>query len=387
MKLMVLKDKMGEVIRVFRCETEKVFLVYRKNKGRLDFCSSPHFFEKDSIILVDEWQTAQIDKQEIPLIGGVLSACDKVEDLRTEPLRPHFDNKSFQMSFVWTAGAYLALIFGLYALSHFRPVADQVVPQIQQVVKIIKPPVAIKPEKIVVGSSEVFVRDSKDKAVKKPFKKSLKKMGALSVLGSLSKGKQRGGLNLGANKVSAGPGFRSISGSSGSGGVQSQLYSKGMISSALGTGGNIKGGGGHGTKGTEQGGGSAGYGKLSLIGSGGTEDLSSSSVLSAQVGSFDFSIIDREIIKHIGAVRRCYDKALKTEPDLKGLFKVRFGISTSGNVIFSRVMADSQVQSQKINSCILGIINQIQFPIQLTVNASIDYSFDLSALVETEGGE
>ena len=386
MKLMVLKDKMGEVIRVFRCETEKIFLVYRKNIGRLDFCSSPQFFEKDSIILVDEWSADKIKNQEIPLLGGVLTACDQVEKIRSEIPRFHSNSKSFQIAFGWTAGAYLTLILGLYTFSYFKPVEEQTISQIQQVVKIIKAPAVIKPEKIVVGSNETFFRDAKKKPVKKTVKKSLKKMGALSVLGSLSKGKQRGGLSLGANKVSAGPGFRAIARNSGSGGVQSQLYSKGMIVSALGTGGNIRGGGGHGTKGTESGGGSAGYGELSLIGSGGTEDLSSSSVLSAQGGSFDFSIIEREIVKQAGTVRQCYDVALKTEPNIKGLFNIQFGINTSGKVSFSRVRADSPVQSQVINSCILGIINKIQFPIQLSANIVIDYSFDLSAL-ETEGGE
>ena len=385
MRLLALKDKMGEIIRVFSCSAEKVFLVYRKNKGRLDLCSSPQFFEKDSIILIDEWKADQIKKEEIPFIGGVLEACDRVENVRVEPPKARLDSKSFQIAFGWTAGAYFAGLLGLYTLSYLKNTEDLAEPQVQQVVKIIKPPAVIKPEKIVIGSQETFIRSSNEKAIKKPVKKSLKKMGALSVLGSLSKGKQRGGLDLGARQASAGPGFRAVAGSVGSDGVQSQLYSKGMISSALGTGGNVRGGGGHGTKGTEQGGGSAGYGKLSLIGSGGTEDLSSSSVLSEQGGRFDFSIIEREIIKHIGAVRQCYDLALKTEPDIKGLFNIQFGIETTGRVNFSKVKADSQVRSKKINSCILGVINKIQFPVQLTANIAVDYSFDLSAL-ETEGG-
>ena len=385
MKLLVLKDKMGEIIRVFRCEAEKVFLVYRKNKGRLDLCSSPQFFEKDSIILVDEWQADQINRQEVPLIDGVLEVCDKAADIRAELPRSHFDNRYFHLAFGWTAGAYMTLILGLYTFSYLKPIEDKDPQQTQHVVKIIKPPAVIKPEKIIVGSNEAFIRKSQNNTIKKPVKKALKKMGALSVLGSLSKSKQKGGLNLGAKKRSAGPGFRAISSSSGSGGVQSQLYSKGMIASALGTGGNVRGGGGHGTKGTEQGGGSAGYGKLSLTGFGGTEDLSSGSV-SEQGGSFDPSIINREIIKHIGAVRDCYHEALKIEPDLIGLFKVYFEINTNGTVSFSRLQAGSQIRSQSINSCILGIVNGIKFPIQLTASIPMKYTFDLRGL-ETEGGE
>ena len=386
MKQIVLKNQLGEVIRVLQCSAEKIFLVYRKNKKRLDFCSSPDFFEKDSIVLIDEWPVKDIHKQNIPFMnGGALEVCDTVEKLPEELSRIQFDNKNFKMAFGWTAGAYLALMLGLYISVQLKPVEEALRLQTPQVVKIIKPPAVIKPEKIVVGSQQTFIRNAKVSAKKKPVRKSLKKMGALSVLGSLSKGKQKGGLDLGSNKVSAGPGFRAVASNSGSGGVQSQLYSKGMIVSALGTGGNIRGGGGHGTKGTEQGGGSAGYGELSLIGSGGTEGLFASSSLSAQGGSFDFSIIDREIIKHIGAVRKCYDEALKTEPNLKGLFKIQFGINTQGKVNFSKVKADSQVQSQKISPCILGIINKLQFPIKLAENISIGYMFDLSAL-ETEGG-
>lgn len=384
MKQMVLKNKMGEIIRVFRCQTEKIFLVYRKNKGRLDFCSSPLFFEKDSIVLVDEWQVNEVNKQEIPLTGGTLEVCDRVDNIRADLPRPSFNSVSFKLVFGWTASAYLTLIIGLYTFSYFKPIEEQMLSEVQQVVKIIKPPVAIKPEKIVIGSDKTFIRNSKEKHAKKPIKKSLKKMGALSVLGSLSKSKQKGGLNLGANKVSAGPGFRTLSSKS-SGGIQNQIYSKGMVLSALGAGGNVRGGGGHGTKGTEQGGGSAGYGKLSLIGSGGTEDLLSSSNLNIEGGNFDFSIIDREVVKHIGRIRQCYDKALQMEPNLKGLFKIQFGINTKGKVNFSKVRSDSQTQSSVISPCILGIINQIQFPILLSTDIVIDYAFDLSTL-DTKGG-
>ena len=160
-------------------------------------------------------------------------------------------------------------------------------------------------------------------------------MGALSALGSLSKkaSNQRGGLNLGSAKVSADPGFRSVANNSGRGGGQNSLYSKGMITAALGSGGNIRGGGGHGTKGTNPGGGSAGYGALTLIGSGGTEDMSSVSTLVSQGGN-DLSVIDREIIKQIESIRECYDIALKTEPDLKGLFKIYVAINPKGQVGF-----------------------------------------------------
>lgn len=387
MRNLVLKDKMGQIIRVFRCEAEKVCLIYRKNKGRLDLCSSPDFFEKDSVVLIDEWKIDEMQtSRPIPLIQGVLEVCNEILDVRPSLSGMRSDSKNIWKIYFATAGVYLILIGALYSLSRFQP-EDSILPPEPQLVKIIKPPAVVRPEKVVIGGEQMFLKKADHTVKKKTIKKSLKKMGALSALGSLFKkdSSQRAGLNLGAGKVSAGPGLRSLAGDSASGGVQDSLYSKGMITAALGSGGNIRGGGGHGTKGRQAGGGRAGYGKLTLTGSGGTEDLFSSSALSQQGGSFDFGIIDREIIKRIGRIRQCYDMALKTEPGLKGLFKIHFIISPEGRVALSKVHPASPTRSQKISSCVLAVINQIQFPVQVTSAIGIDYAFDLSAL-ETEGG-
>ncbi|MCY4321413.1 MAG: hypothetical protein OXC37_03280, partial [Bdellovibrionaceae bacterium] len=112
MKQIVLKNNLGEIIRVFRCQTEKIFLVYRKNKGRLDLCSSPHFFEKESVILVDEWQTDKLNKQKVPFMGGTLESCDKIENVRVDLPIPNYKNLNFGIVFGWTAGSYLTLMLG-----------------------------------------------------------------------------------------------------------------------------------------------------------------------------------------------------------------------------------------------------------------------------------
>lgn len=387
MKNLVLKDKMGQIIRVFRCETQKVCLVYRQNKGRLDVCSSPDFFTKESVLVLDKWEIGRVgDKRPVPLIQGFLEVSDEVFNVPHSLPRLSFSPKDLWLVSGSVSSFFIALIGLLYGLSQWSSVEEKTMPE-QQIVKIIKPPVLVRPKKVVIGNNRILTRDSKNSQKKKVLKKSLKKMGALSVLGSLSKkdSRQRGGLNLGSSKVSTGPGLRAVASNSASGGVQDSLYSKGMITSALGSGGNIRGGGGHGTKGTEAGGGSTGYGELTLIGSGGSEDLSSSTLLSTEGNKFDFNIINREIIKKIGKIRQCYDEALRTEPNLKGLFKIYFTIKPKGSVGFSKIHPSSPVRSPKISSCILSAINQIRFPIQLTSVAGIEYTFDLSAL-ETEGG-
>ena len=390
MKNLFLKDQRGQVIRAFQCEAKKVYLVYRKKTGRLDFCSSPDIFEKEknSIVLIDQFEVAKLQEaRPVPLIQGLLEVCDEDSaPIRQTPACPSIEAGGFWRIFSFVSGFYILFAGLLYWFSQFHTEEESKPPE-QQIVKIIKPPAIVKPEKVVIGGKQMFLRKSSSSVKKKVLKKSLKKMGALSALGSLSKkeSKQKGGLNLGASKFSFGPGFRAVASDSGSGGVQDSLYSKGMIAAALGSGGNIRGGGGYGTKGTEQGGGSAGYGELTLIGSGGTDELSFSSVLDSQGGDFDFSIIQKKIIEQIGPITLCYDKVLKTEPNLKGFFKISFSINPKGRVVFSKRHPSSEVRSAKVSSCILEIINQIQFPIKLTAITSFDYDFDLSAL-EVEGG-
>ena len=388
MKKLVLKDKAGQVIRVFRCTAEKVYLIYRKKKGRLDLCSSLDFFEKekDSIVCLDEFEVNKFQSKSIPLIQGVLEVCESVINVRHSLNRSTVSAKNFWITLASVLSGYIVLSVFLFAFFQRTQIEKAKIIE-PQIVKIIKPPTKIvQPEKIVIGNRQAFVKKTLTPSVKKKIvKKSLKKIGALSVLGSLSKkNKQKVGLNLNSSKViSRGPGFKAISRHSGSGGVQESLYNKGMIMASLGAGGNIRGGGGYGTKGIEPGGGSEGSANLILTGSAGGEELSS--VLNSQGGYFDFNIINREMIKHIGKIRQCYDMALKKEPNLKGLLKIKFIINSKGKVSSSKIHPSSEVHSQVISSCVLDVISQVQFPLQSTTNIGIDYIFDLNAL-EIEGG-
>ena len=382
---LALTNKKGELIRFFHCQTKKACLVYRQDKGRLDICSSPDFFNKDSTILIDEFEISEIKKKkEIPLIEGALEVCAGPV-LRSSIPRAFVKRVNPWLVLALALGVYVFLAGGLYFFSPFKNRAED---QKRRITQIIKPPVLSSAQRRIIGDRKMFIPYLKKPVKKKVLKRSLKKIGALSALGDLSKkDSQKRGLSLSAGKVSAGPGFRAVARSSGSGGVQDSLYSRGMISAALGSGGNIRGGGGHGTKGSEQGGGSSGYGALTLVGAEGGEesDSFSSSSSGQKAGGWDMSLIDKEIIKKIGAIRKCYDQALKEEPDLKGLLKIRFAVNSKGKVDFSKIHPSSKVRSQKVSSCILSIIDQIQFPIPFKTVVSMNYVFDLSAL-DKEGG-
>ena len=383
MKQLVLKNSKNELIRFFNCETNYIYLVYRKNKKRLDFCSSPDFFSKEPVLLVDEFKVDELESRPVPGMDAVIECYSDSEEFTemASDLSPFFEKDFFQRILSSAVILYALLAFVIY---NFQTTDQSVKREIarQYIVEIKKPPVATQVKKVQLNNQRSLSSIVKEKTKNQVIKKSLKKMGVLAALGELSKSesKQKAGLNLIESNISQGPGFQALQAREGSGGVQSQVYSKGMISSALGSGGNIKGGGGHGTKGTQKGGGSAGYGSLSLIGSGGEEDLSQSSGFSLEGEGLDFNIINREFLKKYNLFRACYLETSKKESDLKGLFQFYFQINKNGGVIQSRLSPSSPVQSQFISSCIFKHINQIKFPIHLESSVELAYSFDLSEL-------
>lgn len=186
--------------------------------------------------------------------------------------------------------------------------------------------------------------------------KNVQRMGALSVLGSLSKSGQKGGLNLGAVQTTAGPG---LGGTAGSGGVQTNIYARGVVSAPLGAGGNLQGGGGYGTKG--RGGGQAGYGSLSIVGSQGTSSIPLSSEASVG-GGLDKDLIGAVIAKNIGQIRFCYEQGLQTDPALHGRVAVDFTINGDGAVKLANV-ANSSLNSKMVEECVVMRLRSWKFPL------------------------
>ena len=386
MNYLVLKNKEGQVVRVFDWRTDKAFVIFCKDTNRLDIWPhlDLHKDKKDKIIVLKNLDQSQFaNAKSVTLSSGhYLELMDtaRADFLVCAPTE-EFDLRDFRRVTMALAGVFVFLVFGLFILtdSSLEP------PKVQEQIVTIVKPLAL-PEKVEVQSYQLYARDSKVKPIKKKvFKKSIKKLSALGALGSLSKdqSQQQAGLNLTNSKVSQGPGLRAVATNSGSGGVQSSIYSKGLITAAIGSGGNVKGGGGYNTKGRSQGGGQAGYGQLNLIGSAGNSDLSETSVLNPDGGSFDPNLIHQAINRKAGEVRNCYDEALKLEPDLKGVFSVDFSIDHQGLIKRSKTHSESQVQSKKVSECILNVLNVIKFNISSNKEPiRVIYKFDLTALKE-----
>ncbi|MGZ3745467.1 MAG: AgmX/PglI C-terminal domain-containing protein, partial [Pseudobdellovibrionaceae bacterium] len=163
-------------------------------------------------------------------------------------------------------------------------------------------------------------------------------------------------------------------GSQGSGGVQTSLYAKGVVAAPLGVGGNIQGAGGYGTKG--KGGGHAGYGKLSLVGSAETSSITLNQEASAASG-LDRDQIAAVINKNLGQVRFCYEQGLQGDPNLSGRVAIAFVIGGNGGIKTAQI-ENSTLASKAIEDCILMRLKTWQFPLpQGGVDVKVAYPFVL----------
>ena len=240
----------------------------------------------------------------------------------------------------------------------------------QQVVQILKR-IKVQPKPVEQKIADSRVETPKE-TVRPPTKTaSIKRLGALAVFGSMKSGPQKGGVNLGAVNTTAGPG---LGGNAGSGGVQTSIYSKGLVAAPLGAGGNMQGGGGYGTKG--KGGGQAGYGQLSLVGSAGTSPipLGREAIVG---GGLDKELISDVINRNIGQVRFCYEQGLQGDPALAGRVAVDFTIGGQGQVKVASV-GNTTLNSKMVEDCILLRLKTWKFPLpEGGADVKVSYPFAL----------
>ncbi len=384
MSYVVLRNKQDEIVRVFDTgsgSTSDGYRVFREvESGRL-FVSPKYDFdtyEESDVVLLGDF------KQSTDLIGKPLRLTDNLKleclsDLSDVSIDDEVEEESSKTWFGSVTGSFLS---ALLLLLIFRMIPDPVIEVKeevkQEVVKIIKakPPAPVVRMKVPPSNRQVITsRPNKAVAPKKVVKKSVKRLGALSVLGSSSKSatSQKGGINLGQAVTSAGPGLGG--GTQGSGGVQTSLYGKGILSAPVGVGGNVKGAGGYGTKG--KGGGKAGYGKLQLTGSAGSSIVP----LGREVivgGGLEKDLISAVIRKNMGQIRFCYERGLQTNPRLQGRVTTAFSIGPDGRVKTARVK-NSSVRSSQVEGCIISRIKSWKFPTpEGGVSVPVDFPFLLN---------
>ena len=362
---LVLQDVDGKVLRAFNWSGETVQVIRRQDTSRLELVTSLTELEEQEIIFENLGELQGSSKQPLLLgkLGG-LHFVDAVTNTHADLNNPEEEAKVWR----WTLLALMGLFITIAAGLRFVPlttakIEEDLKQNVVKIVKNLKKPEVVKPQ--VTGTIKENTPKPTQKAV------SIKRMGALSALGSLKSANQKAGLNLGAAQTSAGPG---LGGTQGSGGVQTNVYAKGITSAALGAGGNVQGAGGYGTKG--KGGGQAGYGSLSLVGSSGASSLPLGAEATVAQG-LDRDQIAAVINRNLGQVRFCYEQALQGDPTVKGRVAVDFTIGGNG-LVKAAAIDSSTLNAKAVEDCIVLRLKTWKFPLpEGGVDVKVTYPFVL----------
>lgn len=361
MKNLCLKNDEGKVVRLIPVDAVDEILVVRSpSDQRLLFRPS---FEQEALEaegweILKKFSSEQALKAPIALTPQLsLAACDTDEVIVNSALADE-DQSTWKRSAVGTLILGFLLMFGILRMPAPEPqeIEEEMKEQIVKIVKLQQPePIKIKPTHTTTTTT---VSTPTTTAPKVRTTQTIKRMGALAALGNAkSNNGQQGGLDLGAVKTSAGPGLGG--GTEGSGGVQTSLYGKGIVSAPVGVGGNLQGAGGYGTKG--KGGGQAGYGTLSLVGSAGDSMIPvGEEVITG--GGLDHGAIWDVIRRNQGQIRFCYEQGLQSDPNLKGRVITDFTIGGNGQVTTLKI-ANTTINSKIVEDCISLRIKSWKFPL------------------------
>lgn len=369
MKKLVLQNN-NTVSRVFHWDGQLAHVICREDNRRVELHSDLKKLDDNKIhyrklAVVDpqvlKTRSIPVDK------NNVLSLIDHVDQVVHAPMVEK-DNQKL----IYVIALLVFLLNGAFmtVLKLSPPSEDLKAELKQQVVQIVKKlPPKETPKQQVIKKDQATVKTETNKKFN-----GIKRLGALAVLGSLNKSPQKGGLNLNAVNTTAGPG---LGGTAGSGGIQTSIYGKGLVAAPLGAGANMAGGGGYGTKG--KGGGQAGYGKLSMVGSAGNMPIPLGREAIIE-GGLDRDVIAAVINRNMGQIRFCYEQGLQMDPALAGRVGVKFVIGPNGQVKIADV-ENTTLNSKQIEDCVLLRLRSWKFPLPdggVEVKVSYPFSFKRS---------
>ena len=384
-KNLVLEDSTGAVVRVFNWNGTNATVIRRADTKRVEISDNLEYYFDNNIDFVE---LGKVSGETFEAVGNEIAEATNGKNselalgtygrLTVVPrIQTHQKNveEKEDKNRLWMLSLLLVLLFTITGtfLMRFAPTTSAKIEEDlkQQVVKIVKhikketPPVQkmIKPTEQKVEPAQTKISPTKIAG--------LKRMGALSVLGSLKSGKNKGGLDMSAAQSTAGPG---MGGTEGSGGVQTSLYAKGITSAALGAGHNVNGGGGYGTKG--KGGGQAGYGKMALTGSSGATPIPLGNEANVAQG-LDRDQIAAVINRNLGQVTYCYEQGLKDTPGIRGRIAIAFVIGGTGSVKSASVDSTS-LNAKSVEDCIVMRLKTWKFPVpEGGVDVQVKYPFKL----------
>lgn len=400
----VLENQNGEVVRTFTVDAETLYLVYRHDVRRVEVVGETDSLDKEGISydVLKKMAASGVAKRPVLLdnggkfrhvkeVGKTVSLTNLPDDSEEQ------ENKIYKI----TAFAQLGLMFFIFVVGLL--IEPFFIEKPEEVVVIIPPPTEFvqKRESITVKASDTKVNpvkkvankrvESKVKKVSKVLTAKVKSrrkenaplrtkirvenVGALGALGGMRNGsKSSAGFNPSARNDSRGTSWSGV-GSGGVGGMERAIHGKGLVASAVGSGGKVEGGGGYGTRG-KAGGGRPGYGSMNMGGTAAAyfEPVQEEALVE---GGLDKDQIAAVINRHIGEVIYCYEKGLQVKPNLSGRVGVKFTINGGGRVSTASV-ASSSINSAQVEGCVLNRLRGWKFPKPVGgVNVKVQYPFVL----------
>jgi TonB family protein len=95
-------------------------------------------------------------------------------------------------------------------------------------------------------------------------------------------------------------------------------------------------------------------------------------------GELDPALVSKEVRARIGAVKACYERALKRNPNLSGKIKVRWTITAAGTVSGVDIADDSMGDSE-VSSCIKQLVARWRFPAPAGGSVEVEFPFVFTA--------
>jgi outer membrane biosynthesis protein TonB len=95
-------------------------------------------------------------------------------------------------------------------------------------------------------------------------------------------------------------------------------------------------------------------------------------------GELDPSLVSKEVRARLGAIKACYERALKRNPNLSGKVKIRWTITAAGTVSGVEIEEDSMGDSE-VSSCIRGLVIRWRFPAPSGGSVDVVYPFVFQA--------
>jgi hypothetical protein len=95
-------------------------------------------------------------------------------------------------------------------------------------------------------------------------------------------------------------------------------------------------------------------------------------------GELDPSIVTKEVKSRLGAIKACYDRGLKRNPNLSGKIAIHWTITAAGTVTGVDVDSDTMGDSE-VASCIKGQITRWRFPAPSGGSVEVSYPFVFQA--------